>query len=413
MRSRVLRVTLTLLVLAAIGGAGYHCWTLDRRIDEIERTASTFSDARISAARAGFDLRSAQQAYVAAGQNQAFWFQKVTAAAEAIRSSIQSLEHGTSSTPARAALTEAAGHLDEFEQQDRRVRAYVSTGQDLLASDLIFSDGRDSITQILATLDLASEAAIRERTDARALARREQIMAAGAAAGFAVLGLVILTPLPKSSSGTNVGTAPNEAARGKGLDLDLRPSPRYVITQPVTPKAAPPSIQKAQEEPKPAPAPAVRFDDLARVCTDLARLSDTGSIPGILERTATALEASGLVLWVADAEGKILTPIAAHGYPPSVLSRMGTLRTDGENATAAAFRTGLVQTVSAGSSSNGAIAAPLVAPNGPLGVMSAEVGHDGEKHQERLAAAAIVAAQLATIIGTPSETQNYEVRTQN
>ncbi len=149
------------------------------------------------------------------------------------------------------------------------------------------------------------------------------------------------------------------------------------------------------------------------MCTELARLSDTGSIPAILERTAAALDASGLVLWVADAEKKILTPIAAHGYPASVLSRMGTLRTEGENATAAAFRTGLTQTVSGDGSANGAIATPLVAPNGPVGVMSAEVRHDGEKQHERLAAAAIVAAQLATIIGTPSETQNYEVRTQN
>ena len=160
--------------------------------------------------------------------------------------------------------------------------------------------------------------------------------------------------------------------------------------------------------PKPAPVPepdrlpGVQLQELARVCSELARLSDTGSVPGILERTATALDASWLVLWVADAEGKVLTPIAAHGYAASVLARMGTLRADGENATAAAFRTGMVQTVRANGSSNGAIAAPLIAPTGALGVMSAEVRHDGERHEDRLAAAAIVAAQLATIIGVPA-----------
>jgi hypothetical protein len=145
----------------------------------------------------------------------------------------------------------------------------------------------------------------------------------------------------------------------------------------------------------------VQLEDLAKVCAELARLADTSTIPGILERTAAMLDASGLVLWIADADRKELTPIAAHGYPASVLSRMGTLPTAAENATAAAFRTGLVQTVSATGKSSGAIAAPLVSSSGCLGVMSAEV-REGEKQRSRLAAASIVAAQLATIIGPPA-----------
>jgi hypothetical protein len=405
----VLRLTLTLLALAAIGAAGYHAWNLQRQIDEADASASTFADARVSAVRAAFDLRSAQQAYVAAGQNKDFWFQKVNAATAAIRSSIHSLEQATSSGTARAALTEAAGSLDEFEEQDRRVRTYASSGQDLLAADVIFSDARDSITRILAALDLAADGAVRERTEALDVMRREQMIAAGGAAAVAVLALLILAPLPKVIANPDSSSAPAEASSRKTLDLDLRPTPRYVVTQPVAPRAtqAPPE-KKAQERPEPAPArepvpPArVRLEELARVCSDLARLSDTSSIPGILERTATALDAVGLVLWVADADGKVLTPIAAHGYPASVVSRMGALPVDGQNATAAAFRTGLVQTVRAGASANGAIAAPLVAPGGPLGVMSAEVRADGGKQDERLAAASIVAAQLATIIGVPA-----------
>jgi GAF domain-containing protein len=73
-----------------------------------------------------------------------------------------------------------------------------------------------------------------------------------------------------------------------------------------------------------------------------------------------------------------------------------------ENATTAAFRTGVLQTVSADGDTNGAIAAPLVSPGGCLGVMSAEMRHNGEKQPDRLAAAMIVAAQLATIVGPPA-----------
>ncbi len=115
-----------------------------------------------------------------------------------------------------------------------------------------------------------------------------------------------------------------------------------------------------------------------------------------------ALDASGLVLWIADQGGAALVPIATHGYPASVVSRMGTLPVDGQNATTAAFRTGLLQTVSASASSNGAIAAPLLAAAGCRGVMAAEVRRDAEKNPARLAAASILAAQLAALLGPPS-----------
>lgn len=147
------------------------------------------------------------------------------------------------------------------------------------------------------------------------------------------------------------------------------------------------------------PQQQVRLDELAAVCADLARLSDTGAIPAILERAAGTIDASGLVLWVADERGAELLPIAAHGYASNVLSRMRGLPTDSENATAGAFRTGLLQTVRGDRNSNGAIAAPLVSPAGPLGVLALEMRHEGEKRPERLAAATIVASQLATIVG--------------
>ena len=84
------------------------------------------------------------------------------------------------------------------------------------------------------------------------------------------------------------------------------------------------------------------------------------------------------------------------------MSRLGTILRDAENATAAAFRTSLVQTVKTDAVSQGAIAAPLVTPAGCVGVMAAEVRHEGEKDAAKLAAATIVAAQLATLVGPPS-----------
>ena len=82
--------------------------------------------------------------------------------------------------------------------------------------------------------------------------------------------------------------------------------------------------------------------------------------------------------------------------------RLGTILRDAENATAAALRTSLLQTVATDTISNGAIAAPLVTPTGCVGIMAAEVRHQGEKDPAKLAAASIIAAQLATLVGPPS-----------
>ncbi len=82
--------------------------------------------------------------------------------------------------------------------------------------------------------------------------------------------------------------------------------------------------------------------------------------------------------------------------------RLGTILRDAENVTASAFRTSLLQTVDTDDVSNGAIAAPLVTPIGCVGVMAAEVRREGEKDPAKLAAASIVAAQLATLVGPPS-----------
>jgi hypothetical protein len=129
---------------------------------------------------------------------------------------------------------------------------------------------------------------------------------------------------------------------------------------------------------------------------------DTESLPAVLARAASVLDATGIVLWISDPDGHELNPIVTHGYDQQVLLRLGTIRREAENVTAAAFRTSLVQTVKSDAVSNGAIAAPLVTPVGPVGVMSAEVRNGREQHPGTLAAATIVAAQLAMLVGPPS-----------
>ena len=146
---------------------------------------------------------------------------------------------------------------------------------------------------------------------------------------------------------------------------------------------------------------AADFSGLASLCTDLARVVDTQELPGLLERASSLLDARGIILWIADPDARELNPIMAQGYPAHLLNRLGALPRDAENATAAAFRTSLLQTVKGGAESNGAIAAPLVTSSGCVGVMAAEVRNEAEQRDVKLAAAAIMAAQLATLVGPP------------
>src|SRR4026208_1575694 len=103
MRSRAVRVTLSRLALAPLGAAGYFYWITQKQISGTIATDARFNDARSTAARAVFDLRSAQQAYVAPAQNETFWFDKATACVDALRSTLPALEAATGSGDARRA----------------------------------------------------------------------------------------------------------------------------------------------------------------------------------------------------------------------------------------------------------------------------------------------------------------------
>jgi hypothetical protein len=396
MRSRAVRATLVLFAVVAIGAAAYFFWTTRTGTRVAAEGASAFEAVRASAIRDAFELRSAQQAYVAAGQTEAFWFERVVTITDSLRSTLSTLSSAAPPPAAQAGLEEAVAALEDFEQSDRRIRRYASTGQKLLASDIIFSDGLEASSRIITALDRAGTASVEAIATGNAVAEREQLMAVAGAAVFAILVMLMLVPVRAGPRTAPV--QPAEPAEPIGIDgpgLNLRAVPG------TEKPAAPPVAVADTSAVPPLPQSTIEIQRLAGVCADLARLSDTENLPEILAKTAAMLEASGLVLWVVDLGGKELVPIAAYGYPASVLSRMGTLRTDAENATAAAFRTGLLQTVSTDAGSHGAIAAPLVSPSGSRGVMAAEVRHEGEKQPARLAAAAIVAAQLATIIGPP------------
>lgn len=395
MKNLALRWTLLGLFVAGLVIAAYVLWTANSGSRSISASARAFDERAESISHGVLELRMAQQAYVAAGQGDEFWGSRVAARIASLRDDLVNVSALSSTPQVHSEFREALSALGDFERLDARAREYARGNQRLLASDLIFSDGLEKTEAMLQSIRTAREAEAETGRDLTRAARQRELIVTGLIALAALLLGVLLVPIPKPAlSNVEVHETPRIFAPIANETLMLRdarePAPPIPITTPL-------SMREADPEPRDP----LDLGTVASLCTELARIVDTRTLPAMLERTAAVLDANGVVLWIADPDRRELNPIVTHGYPAQLVTRLGTIPRDAPNATAAAFRTALLQTVDADSISNGAIAVPLVTPTGCVGVMAAEVRHGGEKEDAKLAAAAIVAAQLATLVGPP------------
>jgi hypothetical protein len=148
-------------------------------------------------------------------------------------------------------------------------------------------------------------------------------------------------------------------------------------------------------------APAVRSPHLAataELCVDLAKVMHAEEVPALLERTATILDAKGVVLWAADETGVLLTPSAAHGFSEKVMKSLRSVQVNADNVTSLAFRSLQPQALNGASVNDpAAIAIPLLTASGCVGVMSAELRHN-RPPADLLPLAKIIGAQFSALI---------------
>ena len=399
MMRRAVRLTLLVLFVAATGQTAYLFWVAEQQTSRTSAAMRSFDEAARGAMAAAGELRSAQLAYVAPGQGPGFWFARSHTLQSDIKNRVSALRQQAGSSPAVASLEDALGLLQDFEQMDVRARELARAGDNPAASNLIFADGLDLTRKIAAQVNAARVAELGAGNELLTSLHHREIFSVGAAAAAALLIVILLVPVRES--------APALVPVQETAAPHIEPEP--VVTEPVDTL---PIDHDWRTEPEPAPdppppppappEPAVDLPAVAHLCTDLAQLTDTHALTDMLGRAATLLDASGIVLWIADPDGRELAPIITHGYSPHVVTRLGVIERDAQNVTAAAFRTSLMQTMASDGLSSGAVAAPLVTAAGCVGVMAAEVGNGGERRESTLAAAGIVAAQLATLVGPPS-----------
>lgn len=384
MRSAAFRATIGATAWIALGVAAALLFRSEQQLSRLTASIRTFDLRAREATAALVEARVSQQAYVAAGQGIGFWMPKVSASTESAQTALGALRESASG-PAQTPLEQAATTVGEFTGIEKRVRDYLKSGQQLMAGDVIFSEGNEAIASAGRQVETAREAE-HEVFDASAAAiRKQEVIIAGAAA--TVVGIAVLLLLP--------GGRPEDVVDR----FETRPAPRRMITAPPQVQAPPPTPAPVPQAAAPAPSNAT-VKIAASLATEFGRVRDLDELKHILGKAADAMDASGLMVWMGSPTGAELRVALAHGYATNVLARIPAVPRSADNAAAAAYRSGTLQIVlSRPGSSAGAVVAPIMAADGCVGALSAEIRHGAETSEAVQALAEIAAAHLAGVLG--------------
>ena len=426
---------IALVALAALSAAGYRIFQHEQRLSADTQALASSGDAANVAIETIGEIKAALHAYVAPGQGQPFWTARAGMLLDKLRGSLLELDRVAAANG--APVTETLDLSDRLAAAEQRAREHIRNGQPLLAGEVIFTDARDLLDAIRVQVARA-RGQLAQTSGARlSAARREQLMVATAAVGIAAVALLILVPpgrahdtvaLSASPSTSRAGgQEPEEYARvvptakatavaassttsattASGVRRTATAVPAASVARPASSATgsssakAVPAARPATEAP-PTPPPPGRWPEAATLCTDIARVSDSQEIGALLGRAAALLNASGIVLWMASDARDGLAPAATSGYDERLVSRIGSISRDDDNLTANAFREIKSRTSKARQGSAAALAVPLVAPSGAVGVLSAELRESADVDPQQLAIATIVAAQLSMLLANAS-----------
>jgi hypothetical protein len=396
MRSPAARFILGAVALLALGAAAYYVNQIEHQVTAARVADRAFDLSAREAANGLADLRVSQLAYVAAGTDVESWIPKVKETAGDVAKAIAELRSEATSEPTRTALGKAGDLMTEFASVDGRAREYLKSGQQLMASDVIFTEGNQGAADASQQLSLARTAEHQAFETAEAGLRRQQATAlvGGAAVAVLVVALLVLLAPRRKEPGEDIETgslsiahaaAPAFPDAGPGRDLQDAPAASPYVTA----RPAGPVLRAASQ-----------------LCTDLGRVSDLDELRQLVGQAADLMDASGIVIWISAPDGTYVQPALSHGYPPHVMARMTRILRTADNAAAAAYRTGQMQIVLAHpGESNGAVVAPLLSADGCIGALSAEIRGGGESSESVQALAAIFAAQLAGVLNIASGAQ--------
>lgn len=363
MQKHTNRVVVAAVLVAAGVIGGFFVVDAHRRAANAEAASAEISrhiDRMIATAA---DIGATQAAYVAPGQPDRPWLERGAMLLQQFGEDAAALRPMLQDAGASLSMNQVDQHFKSIVVVDGNARQSLQQSQGLLAADLVFSEGRTTISALVEALKSVAASEEARGSAERAGAEGQQWIAIGAIAALWILGLIALAPAARE---------PDTAVASSTSTLSLQP---------------------------PSPAQAATTVDLAAaaaVCGALARTPDTASLRNALARAAAVLDARGLIVWMG--AGEELFPALSHGYEQRVVERLGPIARNAENATAEAWRTAQMRTVASDVMSNGAVVVPVTGVSGCVGVLAAEMRHGREEDPATRAVAAMIAAQLAAIV---------------
>lgn len=381
MFSRSVRITCIVVGVLATFGLASRAIQDESSLSQARQQADAAERAVGDTVELLLDVRASLHAYVAPGQGLPFWGKRAQESIATLKQKVQALDDALARSG--GSLQESLDGIDQLVAAERRARTYVSRDEMQLAGDVIFTEIRDILSA--STNQIQSvRARLRQDADRRmASMRSEQMMLAGAAI---ILWVIIALALLPSETKTEVSD-PGQWRMELKETLKKPAAPPL----PVTPVAAPATGPAA-------PVIEVAFvRQASEICADLSALADPGALQGVLGRVSALLNATGLIVWVASNDASALSPVATFGFDPNLVARIGKIPRDSANLTAAAFRDNAPRMSAATAATPAALAVPMIGPTGPSGVLSVELKAGQAVEESKVALAAIVAAQLATL----------------
>jgi hypothetical protein len=380
MRSRAARLSCAATAFIALGAAAVFVSASEQQLAILRADGRAFDLRAREVTAALSDLRSAQQAYVAAGQGVAFWMPKVAQTADVVGTAVASLRAAATSAAAQSAITEAMSTLAQFRDVDTRARDYLRAGELLMAGDVIFTEGDQTAAAAARFVESARLAEHRSLDAAEGGVRRQQAFALAGAGGLTAL-ILLLLGLTRTSA-MAVGAAASTPAA-----LSIKPD-----------RVAPAAQSGDAASSIRAVSPVLKT--AAQLCTDFARVRNLSDLEVLLARASDVMDAAGVVVWLGNVEKGELQPVLSHGYSEELRARLPNVPRTANNAAAAAYRSGNVQIVlSRPGGRTGAVVAPILGVQGCIGALSAEIRGGGEASDSVQALASIIAAQLAGVLG--------------
>lgn len=405
---RSVRLLVLLAAIAVTGIVGWRATVNEQRRAAVRSAAESSDTMAADTLNALADLRASLYAYVAPGQGHEFWSGRATALLTSIRAGILAVD-ASATIAGHPLAAQTIDDLDRLQSAELRAREAVSAGQPRFAGDIIFTDVRNRIDGVAAQVAAARRTMARVASSADVGITNEQSLLAGAVLAVWLMTGILLVPLPIANARTLPHTV--EHRKADPLDLSLHESPGAIASR-ATDTSAESAARPAESASKAAAVPNMpaapppetpslpALAALASLCSDLGRVSDVAQLDALMGRGADLLDATGLVVWVANPDGTHLAPAAAHGYNAATLGHIGSIPLSGENITVAAFRNGTA-TRTAPEEGRPAVAVPLLSAAGTVGVVAAEVSRERDL-DTATALATVMAAQIATLFQPPA-----------